>query len=269
MFLYNNKINIYYKIKGNKSSTPIIFLHGFMESLKIWNYISDFLSQKYKIILIDFPGHGKSSFSGEENIFSMEKSAEIVKSILEKEKIEKAVFVGHSMGGYISLALAERNPEIFLGLCLLHSTASSDSIERKQNRKRSIQLIKENYSLFVSTSVNKLFNPIQLKSLQKEFNLIKKIALSTSVSSVISFLRGMSIRKDRKFLLKKTNFPKLYIIGIYDLILDAKEIRNESKNGYKSSFVEIPTGHIGPIENPEKIIEILENFMKYSVFHSQ
>ncbi|WP_185851484.1 alpha/beta fold hydrolase [Blattabacterium cuenoti] len=264
MFILYNKTNIYYKIKGNKSGIAIIFLHGFMESLEIFLPISNFLSKKYKVILIDFPGHGKSSFFNlEKKIFSMEKSAEIIKLILEKEKIEKAIFIGHSMGGYIALAFAEKNPEILLGLCLLHSTASSDTLERKKNRIRSIQLITENYPLFVSTNLNKLFNPNKFNLLQKEFHFLKKIALSTSVCSVISFLRGMSIRKDRKFVLRNTKFPKLYIIGLYDLILDPKKIIEESKSGYKSYSINIPTGHMGPLENSKKIIEILENF----VFH--
>ncbi|WP_185870411.1 alpha/beta fold hydrolase [Blattabacterium cuenoti] len=264
MLTLYNKTNIYYEIKGNKNEITIIFLHGFMESLEIFKKISNFLSEKYKVILMDFPGHGKSTFL-EKKIFSMEKSAEIVKYLLEKEKIEKAVFVGHSMGGYVALALAEKNPEVFLGLCLLHSTASSDTFERKKNRIRSIQLITENYPLFVSTSINKLLNPNKFNLLQKEFNFLKKIAISTSVGSVLSFLRGMLIRKDRRFLLKKTKFPKLYIIGIYDLILDAKKICDESKNGYKSNFINIPTGHMGPLENPNKIIKILENFIFYCI----
>ncbi|AER40771.1 MAG: alpha/beta hydrolase [Flavobacteriales bacterium] len=260
MFIYYNKKKIYYEIIGRGQS--IIFLHGFMENLEIWNYVCDTFHEKYKVILIDFPGHGKSSSYEEKKIFSMEELADIVKLILEKENINKAVFIGHSMGGYISMALLEKHPEIFLGLCLLHSTAKSDTKEKKNNRIRSIQLAIDDYSLFVSSSINKLFNPKKLDSLQKEINFIKKMALSTSIHSVISFLRGMSIRKDRRFLLKQTKFPKLYVIGLYDLILPKKRIHEEAKFGYNSYSIEIQTGHMGPIEDPQTIGKILENFMK-------
>ncbi|WP_185858434.1 alpha/beta fold hydrolase [Blattabacterium cuenoti] len=255
----NNKINL--KIEG--IGIPIVLLHGFMESLEVWNFIyHSSISNKYRVISIDFPGHGKSCFSfSRKQIFTMEENAKIVKEILDKENIQKAIFVGHSMGGYIAIALAEKYPEIFLGLCFLHSTAESDSLKKKKQRIQSIQLAKNNYPLFISTSINKLFNPKKISFFQKEITYIKKIAYNLSIDSIISFLKGMSIRKDRKFLIQNTIFPKLYIIGLYDLILDEKKIREEAKNGNKTDFVEIDTGHMGHIEKPKEIIKILENFI--------
>ncbi|WP_185868936.1 alpha/beta fold hydrolase [Blattabacterium cuenoti] len=260
MLIDNIYKKINYKIEGEGNS--IVLLHGFMESLEVWKEIYSDLSKKYKILSIDFPGHGKSnSILNYDTIFSMERASKIVKTIIKKEKIQKAFFVGHSMGGYIALALLEKHPEFFLGLCLLHSTAESDSNKKKKIRMQSIKMAINNYSMLVDTSINTLFDPKKLSFLQKEVFFVKKIALSTSVNSVISFLKGMSIRKDRRFLLKKTKFPKLYIIGLYDLVIDPKKIREEVKNGNKTYFIEITTGHMGHIENPKKITKILENFM--------
>ncbi|WP_185854720.1 alpha/beta fold hydrolase [Blattabacterium cuenoti] len=262
MFIYfHNKKNIYYKTKGN--GITMVFLHGFMESLEIWNYIYDIFSKKYKVLSIDLPGHGKSFLEKKDSsTTTMEEVADTIKFILQKENIEKAVFIGHSMGGYIALALAEEYPEIFLGLCLLHSTAESDTKEKKNNRIRSIKFAIDHYPLFVSTSINTLFDPNKLSSFQEELKFLKRIAISTPIHSVISFLRGMSIRKDRRFLLKRTKFPKLYMAGIYDLILPAKKLREEAKSGYNSYFIDVPTGHMGPIENPQKIVKVLESFME-------
>ncbi|WP_185849133.1 alpha/beta fold hydrolase [Blattabacterium cuenoti] len=259
-----NICKINFKIKGK--GIPIVLLHGFMESLDIWNYIYCSISNKYRVILIDFPGHGKSILTLEENtIFTMEKAAKLVKEILEKENIQKAVFVGHSMGGYVSLAMAEKYPEMFLGLCLLHSTTESDTLEKKKVRIHSIQLAINNYPLFISTSIKKLFDCKKLSSLQEEIFFTKKIASYTSIQSIISFSKGMLIRKNRKFLLETTKFPKLYIAGLYDLILDINKIYKETKNGNKTYFVAIPTGHMGHIENPKEVIKILENFINFSI----
>ncbi|WP_185860618.1 alpha/beta fold hydrolase [Blattabacterium cuenoti] len=256
------KINL--KIRGE--GIPIVLLHGFMENLEIWKYVYNSISNKYKVLSIDLPGHGKSIYTLEKNaVFTMEKAAEIVKKILEKKNIQKAVFIGHSMGGYIALAMAEKYPEMFLGLCLLHSTTESDPLEKKKRRIKSIQLAINNYPLFISTSIKKLFNNEKLSSLQEEIDFVNKIAFHTHINSVISFLRGMAIRKNRKFLLKKTQFPKLYIAGLYDLILDIRKIYEEIKNGNQIYFFAIPTGHMGHIEQPKEIIKILENFIDFSI----
>ncbi|AFJ90924.1 alpha/beta fold hydrolase [Blattabacterium sp. (Blaberus giganteus)] len=256
------KINL--KIKGK--GIPIVLLHGFMESLEIWNYIYCSISNKYRVLSIDFPGHGKSILTLKENtVFTMEKSAEIVKKIVEKENIQKAVFVGHSMGGYVALAMAEKYPEMFLGLCLLHSTTESDTLEKKKGRIQSIQLAINNYPLFISTSIKRLFHHEKFFSLQKEITFVKKISSYTSINSIIAFSKGMFMRKNRKFLLKTTKFPKLYIAGLYDLILDVKKIYEETKYGNKTYFFAIPTGHMGHIEYPKEVIKILENFIDFSI----
>ncbi|BBA17414.1 alpha/beta fold hydrolase [Blattabacterium cuenoti] len=259
--------NIFYKIKGK--GIPIVLLHGFMESLEIWNFLyNSKIPNKYKILSIDFPGHGKSIFTLEKKniVFTMEKTAEIVKKIVKKENIKKAIFIGHSMGGYVALAMAEKYPEMFLGLCLLHSTTKSDTLEKKKNRIQSIQLAIHHYPLFISKSVKKLFHYEKLSSLQKEISFIKNIASNTNIQSIISFLKGMAIRKDRTFLLRTTKFPKLYISGLYDRVLDIKKNYEETKNGNKIYFVAIPTGHMGHIEKPKEIIKILENFIDFSHF---
>ncbi|WP_185870995.1 alpha/beta fold hydrolase [Blattabacterium cuenoti] len=258
--------NIYqkisYKIEGE--GVPIVLLHGFMENSEIWNDILFNFRRKYKIILIDFPGHGKSFFPQRMNIIStMEEMSIIVLKILEKEYIKKAIFIGHSMGGYISLSIAEKNPHIFLGLCLLHSTSNSDSDKKKKIRIKSIKLAKNNFPIFVSNSINKLFNPKKLNILQIKQRLVKKIALSTSIYSVSSFLRGMSIRNSRIHVLKNNIFPKLYIIGLHDLILDPKEIKKEVKSieKYRTKFVSLNVGHMSHVEDPKKLIKILDKFI--------
>ncbi|WP_185882845.1 alpha/beta fold hydrolase [Blattabacterium cuenoti] len=240
----------------------IIFLHGFMGSSKIWNDVFRIFSDQYKILSIDLPGHGKSKpISSKEQVYSMEYIANMVKQVIEKENIKKIILIGHSMGGYISLALAEKNPNIFLGLCLLHSTSKPDTYEKKKKRKQSIQLAKKNYPFFISKSVNTWFNPDKIFSLQKEISFTKKIALSTDQNSVISFIEGMIIRKNRDFLLKTTKFPKLLIYGKYDLIIEKDSINEEIKMGYKTYLNEIPSGHMGHIEKPQILVEKLKIFI--------
>ncbi|WP_185872676.1 alpha/beta fold hydrolase [Blattabacterium cuenoti] len=249
--------------KKHGNGLPIIFLHGFMENMNIWNKIVNVLSIEHNTILIDFPGHGKTKFVEQKNskILTMENLSFSLEFYLKKNNINKAFFIGHSMGGYVALALAEKYPEIFLGLCLLHSTAQSDDEKKKKYRINSIPMIINHYSLFVTRSIEKLFNVNKLHCFKEEIDYITQIALCIPINCILSIMRGMLIRKNRINVIKTTTFPKLYIIGSYDSILQKKILIDESKLGYNTFYQEIPTGHMGPIENPQYIIKILQNFI--------
>ena len=84
----------------------------------------------------DYPGHGKSSLIAE--IHTMEIMAESVKEVLDFLKIDSCVMIGHSMGGYVTLAFADQNPGLLKGFGLFHSSAAADTDEGTKNRERAI-----------------------------------------------------------------------------------------------------------------------------------
>jgi len=97
--------------------------------------------KKNRVITIDLLGHGNSECLG--YIHSMEDNADMIHEILSELRIRKAIFVGHSMGGYVALAFAELYPETVKGIVLLNSTSRADSEERKLNRDRAIKVVKK------------------------------------------------------------------------------------------------------------------------------
>ena len=140
MITYYNETPIHYTVKGKGPS--LVLLHGFLLSPSIWVDIAPILSKKNKVITIDLPGHGKSGCIADTH--TMEMMAEVVNYILEENKIDQASFIGHSMGGYISLAFAEKYESKINTLVLLNSSTEADSSERKINRDRAIKIIKHN-----------------------------------------------------------------------------------------------------------------------------
>ncbi len=121
--------------------TAIVLLHGFLENQSMWNALVPVLSQKYRVITIDLLGHGQTEPMG--YIQTMEDNADAVHEVLSSLRLRKAVFIGHSMGGYVALAYAELYPESVKGFVLLNSTAKEDSPERKTNRDRAIIAVKK------------------------------------------------------------------------------------------------------------------------------
>jgi pimeloyl-ACP methyl ester carboxylesterase len=117
----------------------MLLLHGFLESSTIWSTIVPELSKYNTLVILDLPGHGKSGCIAETH--SMELMAEVVHSLLKFLKIKSVSFVGHSMGGYVALAFAEKYEHNIERLVLLNSTTNEDSTERKRNRERSLNII--------------------------------------------------------------------------------------------------------------------------------
>ena len=150
--LYNDK-KIFFAESG-KGKT-IVLLHGFTETSKIWDSFRDQLSESFRVIVIDLAGHGKSESL--EPVHSMELQADVVYEVLKQRKVKKCLMIGHSMGGYVTLAFTSKYPEMLKGLCLFHSHPFPDSPEDLKNRNRTIKVVEQDKFGFVSRFITSLF----------------------------------------------------------------------------------------------------------------
>lgn len=239
--------------------TAIVLLHGFLENKKMWDAFVPEFSKKYRIITIDLLGHGNSEPLG--YIHTMEDNADVVHAVLSELRIRKAVFVGHSMGGYVALAFAELYPEFMKGLVLLNSTSRADSDERKTNRDRAIKAVKQNYTNFVRLSIANLFSENNRERLANDIEQVKNEAVKTPLQGIVASLEGMKIRKDREVLLHFSPYPVLLILGEKDPVLNYEETI-EQIEGTKVQLVAFPDGHMSHIENRVELIGVLSGFFK-------
>jgi len=255
IFYKNTKISYSDTGKGG----AIVLLHGFLENKKMWQELTPELSKKYRVITIDLLGHGESDCLG--YVHSMEENAEAVHSVLSELRIRKAIFVGHSMGGYVALAFAELHPANVKGLVLLNSTSKADSEERKKNRDRAIKAVKKDYMGFIRLSIANLFSPDNREKFTAEIEKVKLEALKTPLQGIVASLEGMKIRKDREVLLHLTSYPKMLILGKKDPVLNYED-NLEQIEGTKVKLATFPDGHMSPIENQEELEKVLLAFFK-------
>ncbi|RKS99268.1 alpha/beta fold hydrolase [Flavobacterium sp. 123] len=255
IFYKNTKISYSDIGKG----TTIVLLHGFLENKNMWQKFVTDLSPKYRVITIDLLGHGESECLG--YVHSMEDNADVVHAVLSELRIRKAIFVGHSMGGYVALAFAELYPQNTKGLVLLNSTARADSEERKANRDRAIKAVKQSFINFVSLSIANLFSESNRERLFSEIEKVKKEALKTPLQGIVASLEGMKIRKDREVLLHLTPYPKLLILGEKDPVLNYEETKEQIENT-AVKLVTFPDGHMSHIENQDQLLIVLLAFFK-------
>tara|TARA_B100000809_G_scaffold266767_1_gene331384 strand:+ start:5779 stop:6555 length:777 start_codon:yes stop_codon:yes gene_type:complete len=251
MITYFNQIPIHYTVKGK--GPCIVLLHGFLLSPSIWNELVPILSKKNKVITIDLPGHGKSGCVAETH--TMELMAEVINFILEENNIDQASFIGHSMGGYVSLAFAEKYESKVNTLVLLNSSTKEDSPERKINRERAIKLIKHNKDVFIKMAIMALFPEGKQKEFKHYIDKFTEEAKSFKTEGIIATIRGMKSRKDRTSVLKSFKGKKFMISGIEDPIIpfpNSQKVANESQ----TKLFKIDSGHMSINENIDEIAKI-------------
>ena len=259
MIKYANfrNINVCYSDQGK--GRTIVLLHGFLESLEIFEEFSAKLSKSFRVISIDLPGHGHTPCVG--YIHSMELIAQSVKSVMDSLHLKKYVVVGHSMGGYVALAFAELYPQSVSGLCLFHSTAMPDSEERKKDRERVIEIVKQEHKKFVSELIPKLFASQNIPLLKEQVAKAKHIAIDTPKEGIVAALRGMKERPSRELVLKRANCPVLFIIGKMDVILAWENLLLlTSLPKHSFNIVLEHAGHMGFYEAPEETFKAIRKF---------
>ena len=253
---YKNTAVHYFDIgKG----AAVVLLHGFLENQSMWNDFIPELSKRNRVITIDLLGHGATECMG--YVHTMEDQADMVQAVLAELKIRKAVFVGHSMGGYIALAFAELFPEYMKGLVLMNSTSRADSEERKTNRDRAIKVVKKDHTSFIRLSIANLFTEENRTLLVDEVEKVKLEALKTPAQGIIAALEGMKMRKDREVLLHVTTFPKMLILGKKDGVLNYEENTNQIENT-DVQLLSFSDGHMSQIENKAETLKAIIDFMK-------
>ncbi len=248
---------VHYSLSGD--GPTVVLLHGFLEDLTMWDELETALTDRYRIVRVDLWGHGHTDNLGD--VHSMEDQAEMVKALLEELKIDRYTIIGHSMGGYIALALAEMFPEDLTGLCLMNSTSLADSEEKKRNRDRAIEAVENNHRSFVRIAVPGLFAPYNREVFADEVQKATQVGLQMSSKGITAALKGMKIRKDRSETFKNGPYPKLLVIGKQDPALDLETLLPQTRFPEVEAVI-FDDGHMSHIENREELAESLKQFLE-------
>lgn len=238
----------------------MVFLHGFLQNKKVWKDFASYFPSKYRIVCIDLPAHGNSSTYGYIN--SMEHMAEAVKAVLDHLKLRRYIIVGHSMGGYVSLAFGEKYTDHIIAMVLMNSTAKADSAERIKSRRQMKRLIKTEKEKIIKQLVPNLFNISKWRKYPKERKHLISMANSMNLHSISSSIEGMMRRKEREIIIRFAPYPMLFIIGKNDKILDYKSCIKESGLSNLAEYKLLEdTGHMAMIESGKQASNSMLNFM--------
>lgn len=230
----------------------ICLIHGHGVDATIWDSIYADLALVYTVLTPDFSRLTTRT--------TIEGYAGELYSLLQSATVEQVVLVGHSMGGYIALAFAEKYPERVQGLVLFHSTPAADDPARSQVRQQAIsELQTEGTVPFIRKQLPKTVAPNypadKLQLLIDRYSALPAEALAAGVKAIAA-------RPDRTDVVNNAPFPVLFVLGREDQLIPHDKVAQlaESSSQIRVASLE-QTGHMGMIEQPEASVETIRAFV--------
>lgn len=261
--LLQNK-QVFYSVLG--AGKPVVLVHGFAEDSDVWKNQVAALAQNYLLIVPDLPGSGGSDLQKDMSIQAM---AESVKSILDQElpnqqQENSIIMVGHSMGGYITLAFAEKYGGMLKGFGLFHSTAFADTEEKKTARRKSIEFMQTHGSYeFIKQSTPNLFTEeYRIKNGDMVADMIARYS-NFDQRALVAYYEAMIQRPDRTAVLRSFGKPILFLIGKNDKAIPFEDSMKQCHMPQLAT-VEIleASAHMGMWEEKEKSNQALLSFLQ-------
>jgi pimeloyl-ACP methyl ester carboxylesterase len=246
---------IHYSDQGNEY--PVLLIHGFCETSEIWNSFSEKISTRFRVLSIDLPGFGGSDMLPEP--FSLSDVATRVLRWLYDLKIETCMVIGHSLGGYVTLAMAEQQPEKIKAFGLFHSTAYADSEERKQSRNKVIEFVSAHG---VGPFVESFIPPLFYNQANPHIPHIVKLAGTTRKESLIAYVKAMRDRPDRTTVLRDFHGKILLLAGEMDSGIPLETVKKQALLSSHSDLKILPSvAHMGMFEDEVTSLAEVTDFL--------
>lgn len=246
---------------------PVVLLHGFCEDSRVWlEFGEDLREEQFRVIVIDLPGFGESEPAAEPSI---DYHAGAVLAVLDELGLARSVLIGHSMGGYIGLAIAEKFPDRLKGLGLFHSHPFADSEEKKANRAKSIEFIRrQGHLLYVKQLIPQLFNPRFAGSHPFLVDTLIHRATRYPEQGIVDGLQAMIDRPDRSKALQQATFPVLFIIGKEDTAIPWEySIDQTHLPAIASVHILDKVAHMGMYESTRSTQLIVRQFVDFCLLN--
>jgi pimeloyl-ACP methyl ester carboxylesterase len=247
----------YQFFKSDKKET-LVLLHGFCENISVFNHQITALQTSFNLLCIDLPGFGLSAVIKD---ITIPKMAEEVKLVIDYLEINNCVLLGHSMGGYVTLAFAKKYSQLLNGFGLLHSTAAKDNFERLGKRKQLINFIKKNGSeTFFKTFFPDLFFDKELNKTQ--INELIENANATDSNGIIEAIKAMMMREETFDVLETTQLPVFFAIGKHDSIITENDMFGQAARCNQSEICYLEnSNHLGMVEQPTILNDAIIKFV--------
>jgi 3-oxoadipate enol-lactonase len=250
---------IFYDVAG--SGSPLLLLHPTPADHEFFLPISQVLSARYRLIMLDLRGHGESSLGN--GPATMQKYAFDVTRVMDDAEVDRAPLLGVSIGGRVIFEFWRRFRERVTSLILCNTEARADSPDARANRFRvSDDVLQRGAEPFFESMLPKLIGETTRHSRPDLVEGALRMMRKMSAEDVAGVQRGMAERPDSVPTLKTINVPTLIITGDEDVLtgLPDAELMKQNIPGSQLKVI-AKAGHFSPWEQPEEVGKLLRNFL--------
>ena len=237
----------------------LVLLHGYLETMYVFNELIDSLKSDFRIITMDMPGHGLTDSAPADSegrrVNSLAFQAKVVAGVLDKCGADKAVIAGHSLGGYVTLQFIKDFPEKAARAVLLHSHPFPDAPEKSRDRQRETDFIREGKLMSIaSLSIPKMYYEENLRSCDEKIRETVELCETHDPEGIISSIEALRTRPDNQAVMQHPPVPLTLVYGDHDDFLPLETVARMKESFPEVEYVLIPeTGHNSFIERTEEV----------------
>jgi 3-oxoadipate enol-lactonase len=235
---------------------PLVLLHGFPFDGRMWDAQLDGLSARFRVIVPDLPGFGRSQ---PPRPFTVASAAAEVRALLADLDALPCILGGLSMGGYTALEFAHQFPADLAGLLLVDTRCDADTPEGQENRNRMIQIALEKGAGPIADVMEpKLLPPTADPDLRRR---LREMMLATPPRTIAHCLAALRDRADSTPRLAAIEVPTLVVVGELDGITppSVAQVMVEGIAGARLAVI-AGAGHMTPMEQAGEVNRIVEEF---------
>jgi pimeloyl-ACP methyl ester carboxylesterase len=257
--LQASELEIHYRDAG--SGPAVLLLHAFPLDSGMWaSQIGD-LSDHYRVLAPDFPGFGTSTAS---TGFTVDGAADLLGEFLDHLGVnERVVVAGVSMGGYVALAFARRQPQRLRALILADTKAEPDDETGRAGRDKMIELVrKEGPTALAEQMLPKLLGPATAANKADVSEQVRQSIHAQRADGIVAGLKALRDRPDARPGLSHVSVPTLVVVGEQDSVTppaNAKAISDAIPNSRLAVIT--GAGHLSNVENPAMFTAVVREFL--------
>ena len=239
---------------------PVLLFHAYPLSAEQFAPQVRALSGRFRFILPDARGFGRSAAPAEGAATEMGRMARDGLAVLDALGVDRAVVGGVSMGGYAALALLREDAGRVAGLVLSDTQAGADDAAGKERREaQAREALAQGLDPVVAAMLPKLVAAAPDSPVGRE---VERLMRTASPRGVAAALRGMALRTDSKDLLARYAGPALFVVGEKDGVTPVEKARAMADLVAGSTLEVVPgAGHLPNLEAPERFNAVLSAFL--------